>query len=119
MDIHPAGFCSFHSVLAGRKTYVQAYSQPTSLKTGFDWYRAFVQDEKDNLGFKDNLVQTPVLYLRGEYEAGNLERYLNGFRAGGLCNVQEEVIPNGGRFAPDEQPEQVLEIIRRFIGLAK
>jgi hypothetical protein len=65
----------------------QAYARPVALRTGFEWYRAFPQDEKDNQGDKGDLVQTAVLYLRGEHEAGDLERYLNGLRSGGLRNV--------------------------------
>jgi pimeloyl-ACP methyl ester carboxylesterase len=83
---------------AARDTFVQAYARPEALRTGFEWYRTFPQDEKDNQGDKDDLVQTAVLYLRGEHEAGDLERYLNGLRSGGLRNVQGRVIAGSGHY---------------------
>jgi pimeloyl-ACP methyl ester carboxylesterase len=118
-------FAFFYDQLAGpgavdedaRETYVKAYSRPEALRTGFEWYRAFSQDEKDNLRVKDDPVQTSVLYLRGEREAGDLERYLRGLRAGGLRNVQGRVIPNSGHFTSDEQPEALLAVLREFMGL--
>ncbi len=46
-----------------RTAYVESYSTFESLKTGFDWYRAFPKDEEDNIKLKNNKIQTPVLYL--------------------------------------------------------
>jgi pimeloyl-ACP methyl ester carboxylesterase len=106
--------------IAGKaqKTYVQAYSRPQALHTGFEWYRAFAQDEKDNLRLKDEVVNTPVLYLRGEKDPGlDLERYVRGLRDAGLRDVGGQVIPKSGHFIADEQPRQLLTALRRFMGL--
>jgi hypothetical protein len=65
-------------VRGARTTYARAYSRPEALHTGFEWYRAFAQDEKDNISVKDESVYTPVLYMRGDRELGNLEDYLKG-----------------------------------------
>jgi pimeloyl-ACP methyl ester carboxylesterase len=100
---------------SARNSYVEAYSRLDSLHTGFEWYRAFPQDEKDNLASKGTSVQTPVLYLRGERETGNLEDYVNGLRESGLSNVEGRLIPNSGHYAPDEQPGEVAAILRDFI----
>jgi pimeloyl-ACP methyl ester carboxylesterase len=100
-----------------REAYVTAYSRPEALRTGFEWYRAFPQDEKDNLALKDNPVHTPVLYLRGERESGDMKRYLSGLRDSGLRNVQGRLIPNSGHFLSDEQPEAVVAALREFFGL--
>jgi pimeloyl-ACP methyl ester carboxylesterase len=100
---------------AARERYVKAYSRPEALHTGFEWYRAFPRDEKDNIASKDHLIQTPVLYLRGEREGGDLERYVKGLRQSGLQNVEGRVIPNSGHYAADEQPDEVVAILRRFI----
>ena len=102
-----------------RETFVNAYTRPTALSTGFDWYRAFSQDEKDNLSVKGGeAVGTPVLYLRGKDESGNMESYLKGFRESGLRNVRGEVIAKSGHFLPIEQPEGVLSVLREHLGLA-
>ena len=103
-----------------RETYVRAYSRPEALRTGFEWYRAFPQDEKDNLGAKGRPVRTPVLYLRGENDPGlDLDRYVNGLHQGGLQDVRGQVIANSGHFAADEQPAAVLAALRQFMGLAQ
>ena len=79
-----AYFDFFYDAIAARKgavsdrareTYVRAYSRPEALHVGFEWYRAFPQDEKDNNGGKNYPVETPVLYIRGECE-GDLKPYL-------------------------------------------
>jgi pimeloyl-ACP methyl ester carboxylesterase len=98
-----------------RKTFAEAYSESGALHTGFEWYRAFAQDEKDNLSVKGDLVQTPVLYLRGDKEIGKLEVYLQGLREGGLSNIEGRLIPDSGHFAPDEQPEAVVKALREFL----
>jgi pimeloyl-ACP methyl ester carboxylesterase len=98
-----------------RDAYAQAYSRPDALRTGFDWYRAFPQDEKDNTATRSEPVDTPVLYLRGEQEGGMLDRYLEGFRNGGLRNIRGQLIPGSGHFAPEEQPEAVAAALREFI----
>ena len=72
----------------------------------------FPQDEKENLASKGNSVQTRVLYLRGDRETGNLEDYVKGLRESGLPNVEGRLIPNSGHYAPDEQPGEVVAILR-------
>jgi pimeloyl-ACP methyl ester carboxylesterase len=116
-------FSFFYNYLAGpkgvsdelRDRFVEAYLHPEALKTGFEWYRAFPQDEKDNQASKHETVQTPVLYIRGDQEHIDIEQYLKGLRDSGLRHLQGHVIPKAGHFAPSEQPEAVLEALREFI----
>jgi pimeloyl-ACP methyl ester carboxylesterase len=96
------------------QAYVRAYSTFEALHVGFEWYRAFPQDEKDNLGVRDVPVQTPVLCIRGDHE-GDLQPYVEGLRESGLHNVQGRAIPDSGHFAPDEQPAEVVRALREFI----
>ena len=100
-----------------RENYVNAYSRPESLHTGFEWYRAFPRDQEDNLRVKGESVETPVLYLRGDHESGDLESYLRGLREGGLRNVRGRIIPNSGHFAQDEQPDEVVNALCDFMQL--
>lgn len=117
-------FDYFYNVLAAtpdgvpasvRREYAAAYSRPEALRTGFDWYRAFAQDEKANLADKHQPVNTPVLYLRGDKEPGDIDRYVAGLRDGGLRNVRSSLIANSGHFTPDEQPAQIARVISEFI----
>jgi pimeloyl-ACP methyl ester carboxylesterase len=100
-----------------RENYVSAYSRAESLHTGFEWYRAFPRDEQDNLRVKGEIVETPVLYLRGDHESGDFESYLSGLREGGLRNLRGLIVPNSGHFAPDEQPKEVLNALCEFMQL--
>ncbi|MDA4112914.1 MAG: alpha/beta hydrolase [Thaumarchaeota archaeon] len=101
--------------LQDRPTYADAYSLPEALHTGFEWYRAFPQDEKDNAAVKGDAVLTPVLYVRGDHDAGTMGPYLQGLRENGLENVVGRVIPNCGHFSLDEQPELVAAALREFM----
>jgi hypothetical protein len=61
-----------------------------------------------------NSVQTRVLYLRGEHETGSLEDYVKGLRGSGFVQSRRPTDP-GGHYAPDEQPNEVVAILRDFI----
>jgi pimeloyl-ACP methyl ester carboxylesterase len=102
-----------------RAVYTQGYSRLESLRTGFDWYRTFQKDAADNRHCTQSRDQTPVLYLRGAAEKGmDLERYVGGLRGSGLTSVRGQLIPNSGHFAPDEQPEAVVGLLRSFMSAA-
>jgi pimeloyl-ACP methyl ester carboxylesterase len=98
-----------------RRSFVEAYSRPEALKTGFDWYRAFPRDEKVNREYHGRPVSTPVLYLRGDREGSDIGKYLDGFREAGLRDLRGRVIADCGHFAPNEQPHEVVAAIREFI----
>jgi pimeloyl-ACP methyl ester carboxylesterase len=100
-----------------REAYVRAYSRPEALRTGFDWYRAFEHDERDNENVRT--VETPVLYLRGQEEQGELARYVRGLRAAGLRHVSGKSIPNSGHFTPNEQPREVANTIAEFMQIER
>jgi pimeloyl-ACP methyl ester carboxylesterase len=100
-----------------REEYVKAYLAPSALSTGFGWYRSFEQDAKENKTFVDSKtkIDTPLLYLRGDHEGGNINEYVEGFTEAGLTSIQSAIVRDSGHFAPEEQPEQVWRIIKEFI----
>jgi pimeloyl-ACP methyl ester carboxylesterase len=100
--------------LRQRQVYVDAYARADALTMGFDWYRAFPQDEKDNIRSKGQSLDVPVLCLRGERDPGDPEQYATGLRAAGLRNVRTETIAGSGHFSPDEAPARVADAITRF-----
>lgn len=97
-----------------RKQFVEAYSRPSALQTGFEWYRAFEQDAKDNVALQGQRVKTRVLYVRGEREPVDIEDCVAGFRAAGIENIDAAVIPNAGHFVPSEQPQELAALLRQF-----
>jgi pimeloyl-ACP methyl ester carboxylesterase len=103
---------------SARATYVEAYARPEALRAGFDWYRAFPEDERNNIAVERQTVDTPVLYLRGTKDPGlGLDRYVEGLRHGGLRDVQGAEIAECGHFAPDEQPAAVARSLEHFLEL--
>ena len=100
---------------ARARRHAEAYSRASALQAGFDWYRAFAQDARDNRAACGRRIDKPVLYLRGGEEQGiALERYVDGLRAGGLANVRGEVVPGSGHFAPEEQPRALADALLAF-----
>lgn len=100
-----------------RHAFANAYTAPTALRTGFEWYRAFPHDahENEQHPFRDNPL--PVLYLRGRRDRGlSIDRYLDGLRSSGLTNVTGGEIPDSGHFIAIEQPEAFARAILAFIG---
>ncbi|WP_426510384.1 alpha/beta fold hydrolase [Dactylosporangium sp. McL0621] len=92
-----------------RAVYAAAYAAPGALEAGFSWYRAFPADAADNAGAID--VRTPLLYLRGELEGGDIAAYAAGFRAAGVRDVATGVIEGAGHFTPDQAPAEVWRLI--------
>lgn len=97
-----------------RDHYVSAYGSPEALHAGFEWYRAFGKDAETNR--KDTAkIDVPLLYLRGEFEGGDLDEYVNGFHKAGVSSVTSARIPGSGHFTPEENPDAVWAEIVRFI----
>jgi pimeloyl-ACP methyl ester carboxylesterase len=101
---------------AARATYAAAYQRLDALRTGFDWYRSFERDAKDNLASRGQRLTTPVLYLRGDREIGDIATYVRELRNAGL-DAHGELIHGSGHFLPDEQPGALAAALRRFVGL--
>ncbi|TPI66214.1 alpha/beta hydrolase [Mesorhizobium sp. B3-1-3] len=118
-----AYFDFFFDILSKEKTaipaeardiYAKAYSRPESLKAGFDWYRAFAEDAKVNSRPSAMPITTPVLYLRGSAESGDIADYLDGLRSAGLSRVEGDIIADSGHFAADENPTALAARLVRF-----
>ena len=84
-----------------------------AVKAGFDWYRAMPKDAEHNAKRTD--VKTPMLYLRGDADAGrNMDEYVAGLKNAGVINLESGVLPNSGEYAPEEAPGALIEALRRF-----
>jgi len=115
-------FAYFYGVLAAdparitaevRSAFAEAYASDEALTVGLDWYRGLFEDARRNAGDTDP-VETPVLYLRGEQEYGDLSVYAAGLRAAGLKQVETASVAGAGHFASVEAPEQTWEQLARF-----
>jgi len=101
-----------------RVAYTQAYATDSALTAGFNWYRTFPQDVEANQEASSNgQVTTPLLYVRGEREGGQISDYLDGFRSTGLLHVDHALVPNSGHFTQEEAPEHTWRLIAEFAGI--
>lgn len=119
-----AYFDFFYDILAAdparisagaRAAYVAAYTTDSALTAGFNWYRTFSADAQENRRTAGTLVHTPLLYLRGEHESGDIRAYVGGLREAGLTHVQHGIVPRAGYFAREEAPRETWELIDRFL----
>jgi pimeloyl-ACP methyl ester carboxylesterase len=87
------------------------------LTAGFNWYRAFASDAEENRETKSRTVSTPMLYLRGEHEGGDINAYVAGLRDAGIVNLEYHVVAGAGHFTQEEARVETCELIAGFIGL--
>lgn len=100
-----------------RQRYAEAYTAPSSLTAGFNWYRALDKAAEANAQFaaSSGIITTPVLYIRGEKEGGTLEDYCKGLRQAGVQTLQSALIPRSGHFTAEENPQGVWDELEQFI----
>lgn len=92
--------------------YVRHYSDPKSLHAGFEWYRAFPKDIKDNTIYAKTKLPMPVLALGGDHSAGTLPLTEMRMLA---TNVNGGVIPNCGHFIAEEAPDYLFTQLEHFL----
>jgi pimeloyl-ACP methyl ester carboxylesterase len=101
-----------------RAVYAQAYATGSALTAGFNWYRTFPHDAAANNEASSRAsVTTPLLYLRGDKEGGQISDYLDGLRSAGLTQVGHALVPNAGHFTQEEAPEDTWALIAEFAGI--
>lgn len=104
---HPANMGT-----AARERYAAAYGSSTALSTGFNWYRAFTQDASTNeVAVK---IDTPLLYLRGEFDAGDMNEYVDGLHKAGVVNVAASHVAKSKHFIAEENPAGLWKEIAAF-----
>ena len=82
--------------------YVQAYSKPSSLHAGFEYYRAFEKDVMDNTDYESHKLTMPVLALGGENS--RLNKYVVDQLRPATTNLTGDLVPKSGHWIPEEQP---------------
>ncbi|CAN7473577.1 alpha/beta hydrolase [Trinickia sp. LjRoot230] len=97
---------------ADARVYAAAYSQPTALHAGFEYYRAFEQDAAENA--KDEAPLTmPVLAVGGEHSPWR--SYLHEQLEGRALSLEGVVVPECGHFIAEEQPVWLAQTLRQFL----
>jgi pimeloyl-ACP methyl ester carboxylesterase len=90
---------------------VNNMKNPDNLKGGFEYYRAFGQDAKNNKLFTTK-IELPVLALGGQYSMGENQANLMKSLA---TNVTIGVVPNSGHWIAQENTSATAKFIEDFV----
>jgi pimeloyl-ACP methyl ester carboxylesterase len=93
--------------------YVQAYSRPSSLHAGFEYYRAFEKDAVDNQDHESAKLAMPVLSVGGANS--RLNRYVVDQLRAGTTRLTGDLAPQSGHWIPEEQPEWLAKRLMEFV----
>jgi pimeloyl-ACP methyl ester carboxylesterase len=93
--------------------YVRAYAEPGAMRAGFEVYRAFEQDVRDNRELMKNRLTMPVLAVGGAHStSGPLIEEMMREVADDVTSV---VIPETAHWIPEENPDALLESLTTFL----
>lgn len=92
--------------------YATAYARPGALRGGFEYYRAFPQDEIDNRAFAKQPLTIPVLGLGA---TGGLGETMGVLLRNVARDVKTVIITDSGHWIAEEQPDQVTAALTAFI----
>jgi pimeloyl-ACP methyl ester carboxylesterase len=90
---------------------VKAYTDPATMTTGFNWFRTFPQDVKDNEAFFKTKIATPVLGLN----AGKLAPfpYVVEMMKPFATTVEGQMM-DSGHWIPESVPEETVKLLNDF-----
>ncbi|MFS4418591.1 alpha/beta fold hydrolase [Maribacter sp. 2307ULW6-5] len=92
--------------------YVSTFSKPETLKSGFDYYRAFNVSAEQNLNGKNSKLGMPVLAIGAD---GSLGKVMTTLMEPLCVNLRGTVIENSGHYNLEEQPETTTAELLTFI----
>ncbi len=97
---------------ADREFYSAAYAKDDGMRAGFELFKNFEQDAKDNAAFANTKLEMPFLVLTGEKASGTIlidETKLVATHVKGI------VVKNAGHWLMEEAPAQVIPELVAFI----
>lgn len=94
--------------------FSDVYSTPKSLRSGFEFYRAFAGDAQYNQAV--SLEKSPaILVMGGEFSMGGLGQMIKSELEGkGAKNVSAVTIPGSGHWVAEENPLAVASSLKAF-----
>ena len=103
---------------ADAEAYLTAWSQPGALTGGLNYYRAMRSRSGSGSTAIDPsafIVKVPTLVIWGEKDTALLANLLNGLDQF-VPDLTIQRIPEGTHWVLHEQPEQIINMIRKYIG---
>lgn len=111
LSYNPAAFTE-----ADVDEYVRCYSAPGRMRGGFEYFRAFAEDARQNKEYFKTKLPMPVLALGGAQSLGPTMVNMANEVA---TNVRGGVIERCGHWVADERPEYVTEQLLLFFAEEK
>lgn len=108
LSYNPAAFTE-----ADVDEYVRCYSSPGGMRAGFEYFRNFPEDSKQNKEYFKRKLSMPVLALGGAQSFGPLMVNMVKEVA---TNVRGGMIEQCGHWIADERPEYLTEQLLAFFG---
>jgi pimeloyl-ACP methyl ester carboxylesterase len=93
--------------------YVRCCSSPGGMRAGFEYFRAFSEDSKQNKEYLKRKLSMPVLALGG---AQSLGPFMVNMAKEVATNVCGGIIEQCGHWISDERPEYLTEQLLTFFG---
>ena len=91
--------------------YVSHYSAPGGMRAGFEYYRALLDDVKQNIESSKVKLPMPVLALGGECSFGTAA--LDSMRLL-ATDVSGGIVPDSGHWIAEEQPQFLVDQLFNF-----
>jgi pimeloyl-ACP methyl ester carboxylesterase len=92
--------------------YVEAYSEPDTLRAGFEFYRSFPQDAESNASKITSPLPMPVLALNGGLIP---QPWMLEMMRPLATDVRGGVVEGSGHWISEEQPEALLAELTAFL----
>jgi pimeloyl-ACP methyl ester carboxylesterase len=98
--------------------YAASYAAPEHLRAALEIYRAFPANEKFNAA-QQSAIGVPLVLAPGENSPFEklMPSFAEALRVHGCADVKVEVIKNSAHYVVDEQPDAVVELIKRYASL--
>ncbi|MGF6772781.1 pimeloyl-ACP methyl ester carboxylesterase [Paraburkholderia sp. GAS199] len=94
------------------ETYAREYAMPGALRAGFEYYRAFPADVRQNQEFAKHKLTMPVLGIGG---AGSMGPLVGEELRHVADHVQSVEIEGAGHWVAEEQPQAVTDTLLEFL----
>lgn len=96
--------------------YASLFAQPGAMRSGFDVYRGFHQDSKDNIEWveKSGKCKVPCLTLNGD--GSFLARIAKDQALEMYTDVESVTVAKSGHWIAEENPEDFVENVLKFVG---
>jgi len=96
-----------------REHYAALYAQPGAMHAGFEQFKAFDQDARDNRAFvARGKLTMPVLAVGGEQSFGAT---MAEFMRAAATDVHEAIVPDSGHWVMDENPAATIALVENFL----